>query len=149
MFLWGVSGSTPTSGIFYVPTNPASRGDVGDMCVLVFFGFPALLVKVAHFLLGCFLLLWEGGSFALLVPVGTYSFAPHHGNWCHYSSLQELCSSESLRLRFLGLTTLVGEVMTLTLAKAATRCARVACMLCWYCEKDEFILHRFAYSHPV
>ena len=81
MFLWGVSGSTPTSGIFYVPTNPASRGDVGDMCVLVFFGFPALLVKVAHFLLGCFLLLWEGGSFALLVPVGTYSFAPHplHG----------------------------------------------------------------------
>ena len=36
MFLWGVSGSTPTSGIVYVPTNPASRGDVGDMCSCVF-----------------------------------------------------------------------------------------------------------------
>ena len=32
----GVSGSTPTSGIFYVPTPPASRGDVGDMCSCVF-----------------------------------------------------------------------------------------------------------------
>ena len=57
------------------------RGVMLVTCVLVFFVFPALLVKVAHFLLGCFLLLWEGGSFALLVPVGTYSFAPHplHG----------------------------------------------------------------------